>query len=109
MIERDAGAVFDREVWLQCAAFGIQGLPVPVEYGGPGADLTTTILAMEALGHGCRDNGLVFTLNAQMWACQMPILHYGSEEQKREYLPGRLLGRAHRRPRDHRARRRLRR
>jgi alkylation response protein AidB-like acyl-CoA dehydrogenase len=47
---------------------------------------------MEALGRGCRDNGLVFSLNAQMWACQMPILHYGSEAQKREWLPRLVAG-----------------
>ena len=34
----------------------------------PGRDLLTTTIAMEALGRGCRDNGLVFSLNAQMWA-----------------------------------------
>lgn len=87
MIERDAGAVFDRDAWLQCAAFGIQGLPVPAAYGGAGQDLTTTLLAMEALGYGCRNNGLVFSLNAQMWAFELPLVHFGSEEQKLRYLP----------------------
>jgi alkylation response protein AidB-like acyl-CoA dehydrogenase len=42
---------------------------------------------MEALGYACRDNGLVFSLNAQMWAFELPLLHFGSEEQKRQYLP----------------------
>lgn len=88
MIERDAAAVFDRDAWLQCAAFGIQGLPVPAAYGGAGQDLTTTLLAMEALGYGCRNNGLVFSLNAQMWAFELPLVRFGSEEQKRRYLPG---------------------
>ena len=87
MIERDAGALFDRDAWLQCAAFGIQGLPVPAAYGGAGQDLTTTLLAMEALGYGCRNNGLVFSLNAQMWAFELPLVHFGSEEQKLRYLP----------------------
>ena len=49
---------------------------------------------MEALGWGCRDNGLVFSLNAQMWAVQMPIVHYGTEEQKREWLPLLISGQA---------------
>jgi alkylation response protein AidB-like acyl-CoA dehydrogenase len=47
----------------------------------------TTLLAMVALGHGCRDNGLVFSLNAQMWAFQLPVLRFGTEEQRRRYLP----------------------
>ncbi len=96
MIERDRDAVFDRARWRECAAFGIQGLPVPQEYGGSGEDLTTTLLAMEALGYACRDNGLVFSLNAQMWAFELPLVHFGSEEQKRRFLPrvcsGELIG-----------------
>ena len=96
MIERDAGAVFDRETWRKCAEFGIPGLPVPSEYGGAGQNLTTTLLAMEALGYGCRNNGLVFSLNAQMWAFELPLVRFGSEEQKRRYLPaicsGQMIG-----------------
>lgn len=88
----DHASRFPLEKWKKCAAFGLQGLPVPVEYGGQGQDLLTTTVAMEALGHGCRDNGLVFSLNAQMWACQMPILHYGTEEQKRAWLPRLVSG-----------------
>ena len=36
--------------WRACAQFGIQGLPVPAELGGGGADILTTVLVMEALG-----------------------------------------------------------
>lgn len=78
---------FSREAWRKCAEFGIQGLPVPPEYGGTGARATTIILALEALGYGCTDNGLIFSLNAQMWACEIPIVRFGSETQKRRYLP----------------------
>ena len=91
---RDREATFPRACWRQCAEFGLLGLPVPAAYGGQGQDLVTTTIAMEALGHGCRDNGLVFSLNAQMWAVQMPILHFGSEAQKREWLPKLVSGQA---------------
>jgi alkylation response protein AidB-like acyl-CoA dehydrogenase len=94
--ERDAQAVFDRALWRRCADFGIQGLPVPEAYGGSGQDLTTTLLAMEALGDGCRDNGLVFSLNAHMWAFELPLLRFGTEEQKQRFLPracrGEIIG-----------------
>jgi alkylation response protein AidB-like acyl-CoA dehydrogenase len=89
----DAGE-FPRESWKACAEFGLLGLPIPTEYGGQGQDLLTTSIAMEALGRGCRDNGLVFSLNAQMWACEMPILHFGTEEQKRAWLPKMVSGAA---------------
>ena len=91
---RDEAGVFSRAAWSKCAAFGLLGLPVPAEFGGQGQDLLTTTVAMEALGRGCRDNGLVFSLNAQMWAVEMPILAYGSEEQKRAWLPRLVSGEA---------------
>ena len=91
---RDRDGAFPRELWSRCAAFGLLGLPVPAEFGGQGQDLLTTTIAMEALGWGCRDNGLVFSLNAQMWAVQMPLVHYGSDEQKRAWLPGLVSGAA---------------
>ncbi len=88
VIRRDAEAAFAREDWKKCADFGIQGLPVAKEYGGTESDPLTIAIAMEALGYGCKDNGLIFSLNAQMWSCEIPIVHFGSEEQKRRYLPG---------------------
>ncbi len=91
---RDHEGAFPRDCWNACAEFGVLGLPVPAEYGGQGLDLLTTTIAMEALGCGCRDNGLVFSLNAQMWAVQMPLVHYGSEAQKREWLPKLVSGAA---------------
>jgi alkylation response protein AidB-like acyl-CoA dehydrogenase len=88
VIRRDADEAFDRELWKKCAAMGIQGLPVPEEHGGGGADPLTAMVAMEALGYGCRDNGLLFSLSAHMWSCEMPLVTFGTEEQKRKYLPG---------------------
>ncbi|WP_242394254.1 acyl-CoA dehydrogenase family protein [Anaeromyxobacter oryzisoli] len=85
--ERDRRETFDGTLWRRCAEFGLQGLPIPPEHGGSGQDLTTTLLAMEALGHGCRDNGLVFSLNAQLWAVELPLLRFGSDAQRRRWLP----------------------
>jgi len=90
--QRDEDGAFPRDCWQKCAEFGLLGLPVPAEFGGQGQDLVTTTIAMEALGWGCRDNGLVFSLNAQMWAVEMPLVHYGTQAQKREWLPGLVSG-----------------
>jgi alkylation response protein AidB-like acyl-CoA dehydrogenase len=92
MIERDKSAYFSRESWMKCAEFGIQGLPFPEQYGGAEADIITTTLVMEGLGYGCKDSGLLFSLNAQMWSIQMPIWEYGTDAQKEKYLPGLCAG-----------------
>jgi hypothetical protein len=88
LAERDAHHEFSAAGWKQAAAFGIQGLPVPEDYGGGGADPVTIAIALEALGYGCRDNGLIFSLNAHMWSCALPIVKFGDQAQKRRYLPG---------------------
>jgi alkylation response protein AidB-like acyl-CoA dehydrogenase len=87
VIERDRDAIFSRELWKRCADFGIQGSPFPEEYGGSNADLLSTVLLMEGLGYGCKDSGLIFAINSQMWSVQMPIMRFGSETQKNKYLP----------------------
>jgi alkylation response protein AidB-like acyl-CoA dehydrogenase len=86
--ERDHAGTFSRDAWRKCAEVGLLGLPVPKAYGGAEADALTTMIALEALGYGCADNGLVFSLNAQLWACETPLVHFGTEEQKERYLPG---------------------
>lgn len=91
-VENDREAIFPHDKWLKCARFGIQGLPFPEEYGGAGADVLTTMLTMEGLGYGCRDNGLIFAINAQMWSVMMPIFSFGTAEQKEKYLPGLCSG-----------------
>lgn len=86
VIERDRESTFSREGWRKCAGFGLMGLPFPEEYGGAEADILTTMLVMEGMGNGCKDSGLLFGINAQMWSVQMPIHRFGSEDQKKRYL-----------------------
>lgn len=93
VIEPDAEARnregdFDRGLWERCAGFGLTGLPIAEEFGGQGADTLTTILALEALGEGCSDNGLIFSLNAHLWSAAKPIERFGSAIQKDRFLRG---------------------
>jgi alkylation response protein AidB-like acyl-CoA dehydrogenase len=86
--ERDRAQEFPRDLWLKCGEMGLQGLPVPEEYGGAGCDPLSVAIALEAFGYGCRDGGLVFAVCAHLLACVVPIWKHGNEEQKRRLLPG---------------------
>lgn len=83
----DRDGTFPREDWERCGAKGILGSHVPSQYGGKGLDAVTTVLILETLGYGCRDNGLTLALGGQTWSVQEPIVIYGSEVQKRRFLP----------------------
>lgn len=92
LVGRDMrGAVEDqdwRADWQKCAEFGLLGLKVPKAYGGQDLGVLDTVVVLEAVGYGCRDNGLTLGLNGQVWAVQEPILTFGSAAQKEKYLPG---------------------
>jgi len=92
LIENDRNGIFNRDGWTKCVELGIQGLPVPETYGGTGMDPLTTVGALERLGYACRDNGLVFSINAHMWTACMPLVAFGTEEQKERFLPGLCSG-----------------
>jgi len=88
VVERDRAETFSRESWRKCAEIGLQGLPVPEQHGGGGADPLSCAIALEALGYGCRDGGLIFSLCAHLLACVVPVWKHGSDEQKHRYLKG---------------------
>lgn len=92
LLERDRkGAVDDRDwrdEWQKCADFGVLGLKVPKRYGGRGRGVLDAVIVLEAIGFGCRDNGLTLGLNGHVWAVQELILAFGTEAQKSSLLPG---------------------
>lgn len=89
---RDRESRFAPELWRKCGEMGLQGLPVPEEFGGVGLDPLSSAIALEAFGYGCNDGGLVFSVCAHLLACVVPVWRYGSQEQKERYLPGLAKG-----------------
>ncbi|HKF06119.1 MAG TPA: acyl-CoA dehydrogenase family protein [Candidatus Sulfotelmatobacter sp.] len=87
-LERDRQSHFARDLWLKCGEMKLPGLTVPEEYGGADLDALSTAVALEALGYGCHDGGLVFSICAHLLSCVIPVCKFGNEEQKRRYLPG---------------------
>ena len=62
LLHRDADSSFSLEAWKKCAAFGIQGSRSRPSTEARVPTRSRSSLAMEALGYGCRDNGLIFSL-----------------------------------------------
>lgn len=85
--ERDREGTFSRELWDACAGFGLQGLLAPAVSGG-GDDLLAAVAILEGIGYGGRDNGLIFSVVAHIASCEGPLATFGSEAQRREWLPG---------------------
>ena len=92
--ERDLRGEFSSELWKRAADFGVLAWNLPKERGGIGHSVSTTAYLMEALGYGCRDNGLTFALGAQLWGVQTALLHFGNDEQIERYLEPSRLGQA---------------
>lgn len=90
--ERDKNGGFFTEGFRKCAEFGLLALPIPEEYGGLGKDVVDCTLAMQALGKGCPDSGLMFTVSSHVFTCEIPLLLFGSKEQKEKYLPRMVKG-----------------
>lgn len=96
LARRDEKSEFWWQGWKRCAELGLCGLPAPKELGGAGANRVTTAAALEALGYGCEDAGLVFSLSAHLWSAVVAVWHYGSREQQERFLKplcrGELIG-----------------
>ena len=65
--------------------YGFMGIPVPKEYGGQGCDILTYVMCVEELSKVCATTGVIVSAHTSL--CADPILTYGTEEQKKKYLP----------------------
>ncbi len=76
---------FPRELYAKLADLGLMGVCVPEEYGGAGADFLSYILVLEELSRA--DAGVGVTVAVHTSAATLPILTFGTEEQKARFVP----------------------
>jgi alkylation response protein AidB-like acyl-CoA dehydrogenase len=89
--ELDLEGRFPYDVVAELAELGLMGLPIPEEYGGAGGDTVSYAIAIEELTRV--DSSVAITLAAHTSLGTMPILVFGTEDQKRRWLPDLASGR----------------
>ncbi|HCX63174.1 acyl-CoA dehydrogenase [Sedimentibacter sp.] len=83
--EIDEEERFPLETVEKMQKYGFMGIPFPKEYGGQGCDNLTYVMAVEELSKVCGTTGVI--LSAHTSLCGAPIYEFGTEEQKKKYLP----------------------
>ena len=85
---------FPKETAEKMAKNGFLGIPIPKEYGGQGCDPLTYVMCVEELAKVCGTTSVIVSAHTSL--CCDPIMTYGTEEQKKKYLPdlasGKKLG-----------------
>jgi alkylation response protein AidB-like acyl-CoA dehydrogenase len=76
---------FPRELFAKLAELGLMGVCVPEEYGGAGADFLSYILVLEELSRA--DAGVGVTVAVHTGAVALPLLTFGTDEQKSRFVP----------------------
>ena len=89
--ELDREHRFPYELVAELAELGLMGMPIPEEYGGAGTDTLSYAIAVEELTR--IDSSVAITMAAHTSLGTMPILLFGSEEQKQQWLPDLASGR----------------
>src|SRR4051812_17402029 len=90
--EWDRAHGFPRELFGKLAELGFMGVCIPEEYGGAGADFLSYILVLEELSRA--DAGVGVTVAVHTSAVTLPILTFGSDEQRSRFVPPLARGEA---------------
>ena len=86
--DRDHG--FPRNLLTALGELGLLGVCVPEQYGGAGADFVAYILVLEELSRA--DAGVGVTVAVHTSACTMPLLQFGTDEQRARFVPALARG-----------------
>ncbi|GMA50880.1 acyl-CoA dehydrogenase [Alicyclobacillus contaminans] len=76
---------FPRDILRQMGELGLMGLPIPEPYGGVGADFLAYITVIEEISYASATVGVILAVHTSVGT--FPIVYFGTEEQKRKYVP----------------------
>jgi isovaleryl-CoA dehydrogenase len=88
--EIDASNLFPRDLWPELGALGLLGITVELEYGGSGLGYLEHVVAMEEISRASASVGLSYGAHSNL--CVNQLRRWGTDEQKRRYLPRLLSG-----------------
>jgi alkylation response protein AidB-like acyl-CoA dehydrogenase len=83
--EVDEEERFPKETVEKMSKYGFMGIPIPKEYGGQGCDILTYAMCVEELSKVCGTTGVIVSAHTSL--CADPIMSFGTEDQKKKYLP----------------------
>lgn len=84
-IENMEKGEFPREIIRKMGELGLLGIPVPEKYSGAEMDFTSYIIAIHELSKVSATVGVILSVHTSV--CTYPILYFGTEEQKKKYVP----------------------
>jgi alkylation response protein AidB-like acyl-CoA dehydrogenase len=83
--ENQEKGIFPEDIVKKAGELGLMGVAYPPEYGGAGMDFVSYMLAIEQISRYCASTGVIVSAHSSL--CVDPIFRFGTEEQKKKYLP----------------------
>lgn len=88
--ENQENEIFPEEIVKKCGELGLFGVAYPEEYGGAGMDFVSYMLAVEGISRYCASTGVIVSAHSSL--ALDPIFRFGTEEQKKKYMPDMCSG-----------------
>ena len=83
--ELDKKAEYPKKILEKMAKLGLLGIIIPTEYGGAGLDTISYAIIIEEISRKCASTGVITSVHNSL--VSWPIMKYGTDEQKKKYLP----------------------
>lgn len=83
--ENEKNGLFPSEIIKKAGELGLMGIGYPEEYGGSGMDFVSYMIAIEEISKACASTGVIISAHSSLTVD--PIYNFGTEEQKKKYLP----------------------